>query len=143
MNPVSGHKQTAQCEHAGDADAAAPDPSRRRFLQRSALAAAAGLLSVPLAAAASSAGHVQALPLQRYRDGDPPVGQNPLRFASSGNVVHNGKESIGKRGVQIRWPYVLGSGDLSELRLLLDNWCFSYRNNAMLNPGNTLPIQGA
>ncbi|CTP82265.1 hypothetical protein A6R71_11705 [Xanthomonas translucens pv. arrhenatheri] len=145
MSPVSGHKQTAQCEHAGDADAAAQeqDPSRRRFLQWSALAAAAGLLRVPVAAAGSSAGQVQVLPSQRYYDGDPPVGQNPLRFASSGNVVHNGKESIGKRGVQIRWPYVLGSGDLSELRLLLDNWCFSYRNNAMVNPGNTLPIQGA
>jgi lysophospholipase L1-like esterase len=143
MNPVSGHKQTAQCEHAGDADAAAQDPSRRCFLQWSALAVAAGLLRVPLAAAGSSAGHVQTLPSQRYYDGDPAAGQNPLRFASSGNVVHNGKESIGKRGVQIRWPYVLGSSDLSELRLLLDNWCFSYRNNAMVNPGNTLPIQGA
>ncbi|MFC3657107.1 SGNH/GDSL hydrolase family protein [Xanthomonas hyacinthi] len=143
MNPVSGHGHAAQCVHAGDADAAAQDPSRRRFLQWSALAAAVGLLRVPLAAAASSAGHVQALPPQRYGDGGTPVAQSPLRFASSGNVVHNGKESIGKRGVQIRWPYVLGSGDLSELRLLLDNWCFSYSNNSMVNPGNTLPIQAA
>lgn len=74
--------------------------------------------------------------------GRPPV-LVPLRFASSGNVVHNGGETQSKRGVQIRWPYVLGSGDLSELRLLLDNWRLSYSTNTMINAGNTLPIQGA
>lgn len=67
----------------------------------------------------------------------------PLRFASSGNVVHNGGETQSKRGVQIRWPYVLGSADLTELRLLLDNWRLAYTTNTMINAGNTLPIQGA
>ncbi|MFA4405022.1 hypothetical protein P2B83_11700 [Xanthomonas perforans] len=67
----------------------------------------------------------------------------PLRFASSGNVVHNGGETQSKRGVQIRWPYVLGSGDLTELRLLLDNWRLAYTTNQLINAGNTLPIQGA
>ncbi|QTK41458.1 SGNH/GDSL hydrolase family protein [Xanthomonas citri pv. glycines] len=66
-----------------------------------------------------------------------------MRYASSGNVVHNGGETQNKRGVQIRWPYVLGSGDLTELRILLDNWRLAYSTNQMINAGNTLPIQGA
>ncbi|KAB7769350.1 SGNH/GDSL hydrolase family protein [Xanthomonas maliensis] len=67
----------------------------------------------------------------------------PLLFASSGNVVHNGGETQNRRGVQIRWPYVLGSGDLNELRLLLDNWRLAYTTNQLINAGNTMPIQGA
>lgn len=43
------------------------DPSRRRFLQWSALAAAAGMLRFPLEVAASVAGTVTALPLQAVR----------------------------------------------------------------------------
>lgn len=43
------------------------DPSRRRFLQWSALAAAAGMLRFPLAVAASTASRVTALPLQDVR----------------------------------------------------------------------------
>ncbi|WP_253275188.1 structural cement protein Gp24 [Xanthomonas vasicola] len=76
-------------------------------------------------------------------DNDAPPASQSLRYASSGNVVHNGGETQNKRGVQIRWPYVLGSGDLTELRILLDNWRLAYSTNQMINAGNTLPIQGA
>ncbi|MBD7921443.1 glycoside hydrolase family 127 protein [Xanthomonas bonasiae] len=66
MSARSGHVHTAHCAHTASADAAAAlDPSRRRFLQWSALAVAAGLLRFPLDAAASSAGAVQALPLKQ------------------------------------------------------------------------------
>ncbi|UKE49514.1 glycoside hydrolase family 127 protein [Xanthomonas translucens] len=67
MNARSGHVHSAHCAHTASADAevAALDPSRRRFLQWSALAVAAGLLRFPLDAAASSAGAVQALPLKQ------------------------------------------------------------------------------
>ncbi|PPT87817.1 glycoside hydrolase family 127 protein [Xanthomonas theicola] len=64
MNCGRDHRHSAQCASAAAA-AAALDPSRRRFLQWSALAAAAGLLRFPLDAAASSAGRVRALPLQQ------------------------------------------------------------------------------
>ncbi|NIJ89434.1 lysophospholipase L1-like esterase [Xanthomonas campestris] len=76
-------------------------------------------------------------------DNDAPPASQALRYASSGNVVHNGGETQNRRGVQIRWPYVLGSGDLTELRILLDNWRLAYSTNQMINAGNTLPIQGA
>ncbi|MDY4297526.1 MULTISPECIES: SGNH/GDSL hydrolase family protein [unclassified Xanthomonas] len=86
-------------------------------------------------------------PLQRggggYWGGGGPIAQIPLRYASSGNVIHNGGETQNKRGVQIRWPYILGSDDLTELRLLLDNWRAAYSTNSIVNAGNTLPIQGA
>ncbi|MBB4126114.1 hypothetical protein GGR77_001404 [Xanthomonas translucens] len=66
MSTRSGHVHTAHRTHAASTDAdAALDPSRRRFLQWSALAVAAGLLRFPLDAAASSAGAVQALPLKQ------------------------------------------------------------------------------
>ncbi|WP_039956269.1 beta-L-arabinofuranosidase domain-containing protein, partial [Xanthomonas graminis] len=67
MSARCGHVHSAHCAHAAsaDADVAALDPSRRRFLQWSALAVAAGLLRFPLDAAASSAGAVQALPLKQ------------------------------------------------------------------------------
>ncbi|WP_369933220.1 beta-L-arabinofuranosidase domain-containing protein [Xanthomonas tesorieronis] len=66
MSARSGHDvHTAHCAHAADVDLTALDPSRRRFLQWSALAVAAGLLRFPLDAAASSAGAVQALPLKQ------------------------------------------------------------------------------
>ncbi|WP_185826255.1 glycoside hydrolase family 127 protein [Xanthomonas sp. SI] len=67
MNARCGHVHSAHCAHSAsaDADMAALDPSRRRFLQWSALAVAAGLLRFPLDAAASSAGTVQALPLKQ------------------------------------------------------------------------------
>ncbi|WP_369975832.1 beta-L-arabinofuranosidase domain-containing protein [Xanthomonas bundabergensis] len=66
MSARSGHVHTAHCARTAPADdASALDPSRRRFLQWSALAVAAGLLRFPLDAAASSAGAVQALPLKQ------------------------------------------------------------------------------
>ncbi|WP_045727838.1 glycoside hydrolase family 127 protein [Xanthomonas sp. GPE 39] len=51
--------------HRDHAASAALDPSRRRFLQWSALAMAAGLLRFPQDAAASTPGRVQALPLRQ------------------------------------------------------------------------------
>ena len=55
---------------AGAQHRAAPsatDPSRRRFMQWSALAVAAGFLKFPLEAAASTPGRVAAVPLQAVR----------------------------------------------------------------------------
>lgn len=51
----------------GHAAAGIDDPARRRFLQWSALAVAAGFLRFPLEAAASEAGKVGAVPLQDVR----------------------------------------------------------------------------
>jgi uncharacterized protein len=55
--------QTSSEERSALAD----DPARRRFLQWSALALAAGMLRFPLDAAAATAGKVSALPLQDVR----------------------------------------------------------------------------
>lgn len=49
------------------AASSAADPSRRRFMQWSALAVAAGFLKFPLEAAASTPGRVAAIPLQAVR----------------------------------------------------------------------------
>jgi DUF1680 family protein len=67
--PVScGHDHPNWAPPAPSAVAAtALDPARRRFLQWSALAVAAGFLRFPLDAAASSAGTVTAVPLQQVR----------------------------------------------------------------------------
>jgi DUF1680 family protein len=53
--------------HAHDVTSGIGDPARRRFLQWSALAVAAGFLRFPLEAAASEAGKVSAVPLQDVR----------------------------------------------------------------------------
>jgi uncharacterized protein len=54
------------CNHSPSAPSIA-DPSRRRFMQWSALAAAAGFLNFPLEAAASTPGRITAVPLQSVR----------------------------------------------------------------------------
>ncbi|WP_434213283.1 beta-L-arabinofuranosidase domain-containing protein [[Pseudomonas] boreopolis] len=56
-----------QAAHVHAAAAGIDDPARRRFLQWSALAVAAGFLRFPLEAAATEAGKVQAVPLGNVR----------------------------------------------------------------------------
>lgn len=66
MPPSASSAARAPCTHADHAHGI-DDPARRRFLQWSALAVAAGLLRFPLEAAASEAGRVSAVPLQDVR----------------------------------------------------------------------------
>ncbi len=57
------------------------------------------------------------------------------------NAVANSRDTqASKDFVAIRWPYVIGSGDLNEIRVSLTNWWLNYGTNTLNTTGNTLPV---
>ncbi|MBB5885450.1 SGNH/GDSL hydrolase family protein [Xanthomonas sp. LMG 8992] len=62
-------------------------------------------------------------------------------YGTANNVIHNAKDTQASRtGYCVRWPYIVGSGDVQALRLRHDAWCLPGATSVETLLGNTMPI---
>lgn len=66
---------------------------------------------------------------------------SPQLFATRNNMINNTQDTRGYTNVAQRWQYTTGSGSLTEISAIFNNWSMSANSNSILNPGNDVPIQ--